>query len=127
MVGRFLPTKERELLKKIFDALDEERDGELEPDEFIGMFHQKFNLQLGIKDMQRMLKFMDFGGGDGLIQFTEFLIAGSNKAVLLSDGNLQKEFKFLDLDQDGFIGPEDIETFMTGMCSEEIIKKDNDM
>ena len=38
MVGRFLPPKERELLKKIFDALDEEKVGELEPDEFIGMF-----------------------------------------------------------------------------------------
>ena len=37
-------------------------------------------MQLGIKDMQRMLRFMDFGGGDGLIQFTEFLIAGCNKA-----------------------------------------------
>ena len=39
MVGRFLPNKEKEFLKRIFDALDEEKDGELEPHEFIGQFH----------------------------------------------------------------------------------------
>ena len=83
-------------------------------------------MQLGKKDMERMLKYIDFGGGDGLIQFTEFVIAGCSKALLLSETNLQKEFKFLDLDKDGFIGPKDIETFMTGMCSEEILKKDID-
>ena len=31
MVGRFLPTREKELLRTIFDALDVEKDGELEP------------------------------------------------------------------------------------------------
>ena len=51
MNGRFLHHKEKELLKKIFDALDEERDGELESDEFINMFQEKFNLQLSKKDM----------------------------------------------------------------------------
>ena len=70
-----------------------------------------------------MLKYIDFGGGDGVIQYTEFLIAGSNKVVLFKEENLQKEFKFLDLDQDGFIGLEDIESFMTGICSEIAFKK----
>ena len=127
MNGRFLHHKEKELLKKIFDALDEERDGELESEEFRNMFQEKFNLQLSKKDMLRMLKFIDFGGGDGLIQFTEFLIAGSNKAVLFKEENCQKEFKFLDLDQDGFIGLEDIETFMTGICREVTLKKSNNL
>ena len=36
MVGRFVSSKEKELLYKIFDALDVEKDGELEPEEFIG-------------------------------------------------------------------------------------------
>ena len=67
MTGRFLYNKEKEFLKKIFDALDDEKDGELEPDEFIGQFKEKFNLQLGIKDMHKMLRFMDVSGGDGLI------------------------------------------------------------
>ena len=45
-----------------------------------------------------MLKFINFGGGDDLIQYTEFLIAGSNKAILFREENCQKEFNFLDLD-----------------------------
>ena len=35
MVGRFLPYKEKEYLRKVFDALDVEKDGELEPKEFV--------------------------------------------------------------------------------------------
>ena len=34
MVGRFLSFKEKDNLRKIFDALDEEKDGELTAEEF---------------------------------------------------------------------------------------------
>lgn len=31
-------------------------------------------------------------GGDGLIQYTEFLVCGANKKSLLSAENIRKEF-----------------------------------
>lgn len=34
MVGRFIAFKEKEFLRKIFDALDDEKDGELTAEEF---------------------------------------------------------------------------------------------
>ena len=79
-----------------------------------------------MKDMQKMLKYMDLSGGDGLIQFTEFLIAGCDKRSLLTEANLLKEFEFLDLDKDNFIGPGDIEKFMYGFASKENIENDAD-
>ena len=83
MIGRFLPYREKEFLKRVFDALDVDKDGELEPKEFCEQFHLKFRMQLGVKDMKRMVEYMDLPGtktgGDGLIQFTEFLVAGCDK------------------------------------------------
>jgi len=35
MVTRFVAFREKEFIKQVFDALDEEKDGELEPIEFI--------------------------------------------------------------------------------------------
>ena len=34
MVSRFITFREKEFLRKIFDALDDEKDGELTADEF---------------------------------------------------------------------------------------------
>lgn len=118
MVGRFVPAREKELLRTIFDALDVEKDGELEPEEFIGQFHEKFKLQLGHYAMERMVLQIDFGAGknsgDGLIQFTEFIMAACDKKLLLSEENIRKEFQYLDRDQDGFINENDIEKLMFG-------------
>ena len=38
---------------------------------------------------------------DGKVQFTEFLIACSNKNKLLSEENLKRVFKIIDSDRDG--------------------------
>ena len=51
MAGRFIAVKEKDFLKKIFDALDEEKDGELTAEEFCDQFKAKFNLELPIREM----------------------------------------------------------------------------
>ena len=51
MASRFLSPKEKEKLRKIFDALDDEKDGELTADEFCDQFKAKFNLELPISEM----------------------------------------------------------------------------
>ena len=46
--------------------------------------------------MEKMVLHIDFGAGqnsgDGLIQFTEFIIAACDKKSLLSEENIRKEF-----------------------------------
>ena len=103
----------------MFDALDDEKDGELEFHEFVEQFYHKFGMQLSLDHMKKMVASMDLPGtktgGDGLIQFTEFLVAACDKVTLLTQENIQKQFKQLDADQDGVINAHDIEKFMYGL------------
>ncbi len=46
--------------------------------------------------MFRMLKYVDIGG-DGKIQFSEFMAAASDKDKLLNESNLNKAFNFFDI------------------------------
>ena len=78
MAGKYILQKEKEFLKAVFDALDNVRDGELEPEEFIQEFKSKFGLTLPKKDMERMVRHVDLSG-DGNVQFTEFLAAACLK------------------------------------------------
>ena len=50
-----------------------------------------------------------------MIQFTEFLVAGCDKKLICNEDNIRKEFEFLDDDNSGIIGTEEIIKFMNGM------------
>ena len=64
--------------------------------------------------MRDVIKNMDFAhGGDGLIQFSEFILAACQKKHLLISENIIKEFTYLDVDKDGVIGRADIHKFLT--------------
>ena len=39
-------------MRKVFDALDDEKDGELTAEEFVDQFKEKFNLELPVKEMK---------------------------------------------------------------------------
>ena len=91
MVSRFIAPKEREFLRKIFDALDNEKDGELTAKEFCDEWRIKFDMELPYTEMRKIIDCIDFvDGGDGLIQFTEFVLAGCNKSTLLTFDNIIK-------------------------------------
>jgi len=48
--------------------------------------------------MRKIIACIDFAdGGDGLIQFTEFVLAACSKASLLNHDNIVKEFQYLDM------------------------------
>ena len=46
MAKTSIAKKEKDNLKMIFDALDEEKDGEIELKEFIVQLHEKFDIQV---------------------------------------------------------------------------------
>ena len=63
--------------------------------------------------MKKIIRAIDFAdGGDGLIQFTEFVLAACSKKNLLSADNMIKEFRYIDSDQDGEISVDDIRKFL---------------
>ena len=78
LVTVYLPKLEKVTLRRLFDAIDVEKDGEIEMNEFIKVMKQKFEIEVVEEDFERVLREVDLNF-DGKIQFTEFLMAGCNK------------------------------------------------
>ena len=107
----FIAQKEKSVLKMLFDALDEEKDGEIELKEFVMQLNEKFDIQVTVKAMEAIMKQIDLDY-DGKVQFTEFLIAASDKRALFTNKNLAMCFEFIDHDGDGEISTADLQVFM---------------
>ena len=102
---------EKDNLKMIFDALDDEKDGEIELKEFVIQLKEKFDISVKIVEMEAIMKQIDLDY-DGQVQFSEFLIAACNKRTLFADANVEKCFKFIDADGDGEISLDDMRVFL---------------
>ena len=48
--------KEKDNLKMIFDALDEEKDGEIELKEFVVQLNEKFDIHVSVLEMETIMK-----------------------------------------------------------------------
>ena len=121
MIKNHLDRKEKDNLRMIFDAIDEEKDGEIELDEFVSQLEARFGLRIGIEEVQEIMKVadMDF---DGKMQFSEFLIAGCNKPALITSYTLQKVFNAIDHDGDGLLSQKDISMFLGTPVDEHFIQ-----
>jgi len=117
MVLRGLSGKEFNNIKVIFNMLDTEKDGELQYDEFIEALSKTFQLECVEKEMQKILAYTDMNG-DGIIQFTEFMISGCNKRDMLTDYNLKNAFNAMDHDKNGKISKDDYEFIVRGFADD---------
>ena len=118
MIGTgYLDKAEKNNLKMIFDALDDEKDGELELKEFIIQFKEKFDITIKLKEMEEIMKQIDLDY-DGAVSFTEFQIAACNKRALFTEEKLLKCFEHIDADADGEISLDDMRAFLGEDCDE---------
>jgi len=51
--------REKENLRMIFDALDEEKDGEIELSEFVIQLKEKFDISVNIEEIEAIMKQCD--------------------------------------------------------------------
>ena len=59
LVTVYLPKAEKVMLRRLFDAIDVEKDGEIEMDEFIMVMKQKFQIEVSVDDFERVLMEVD--------------------------------------------------------------------
>ena len=52
----YLDGKEKDNLRMIFDALDEEKDGNIQLEEFVVQFRQKFDIKVELPVMEQIMK-----------------------------------------------------------------------
>ena len=111
---------ERDNLKMIFDALDEEKDGEIELKEFLSEMKNKFDIIIPLKEMEQIIKQVDLDY-DGKVQFSEFLIATCNKRILFREHNLRECFKYMDANGDGVVTESDLKEFLGGEVTDSYV------
>ena len=95
----------------VFDCLDEHKNGELSPLDFMKGFKDKFNLLVTEPEMNKIMKDVNLVNPK-TISFTEFLMAACNKNNLLTEANLRQMFTTIDDDGDQFITRQDFKKFV---------------
>ena len=98
-----ITNKERDRLRKLFDAMDIDFDGRLSLDEV-----QRGLIKLGLakgdarNEAKKIFKIADIDQ-NGYLEFNEWCTSAMNKRKLLKRPHLQAAFQMLDKDKDGFI------------------------
>eukprot|EP00347_Sterkiella_histriomuscorum_P003644 403363499 len=111
MVRAVIDKKEKDNLQIMFEALDDNKDGEINLKEFVTNFKSKFNINVSDSEMAKIIRQIDLNG-DREISFTEFLVGASNKQNLLTEFNLQLTFAWIDINKDQFITRDDLKEFI---------------
>lgn len=103
--------KEKDNLQILFEAIDDNKDGEVNLREFVSNYKSKFNISISEPEMAKIIRQVDLNG-DREVSFTEFVMGASNKFTLLNETNLSNAFAWIDMDKDGFITREDLKEFV---------------
>lgn len=103
MIGQ----EEKEYLEKIFKALDKNGDGHLSKEEILEGYEEHFGIPINEEDVDKMMKNVDIDG-NGVIEYTEFVMATMNEKNMVSNEKLQQAFKMFDKDGSGTITPDEI-------------------
>lgn len=88
--------KEKEVLQQTFMALDKNADGKLSREELLEGYTAIYgNIEHANQEVEQIMKNVD-SDNNGYIDYSEFLMASTNKKKLLSKENLKKAFDLFD-------------------------------
>ncbi len=111
LVKLSLSRHEREGLSLIFEGIDEDRDCVVSMRDIVKYFKDKFGMQISDEVYDKVEKQFGKKGGGG-IGYTEFLMAGCNKNVILSEANLKHLYAYIDTSGNGLLSREEVKTFL---------------
>jgi calcium-dependent protein kinase len=83
-------------LRRIFINFDDNGDGRLTKDELIKGLNLILNEEESEKEVNRLMDIIDVDG-NGFIEYEEFLRAGLDKKVILTEDNLKTAFQMFDI------------------------------
>ena len=101
-----LDEKETAKLNKMFAAIDLDHKGFIDKDELIKAF-KKANIDVTEEKVDELLHNVDTSE-DGLIDYTEFLVAATDFVRIFDNKRIKSAFDYLDIDKSGFITIENL-------------------
>lgn len=87
--------------------MDKNGDGHLSKEEILEGYEEHFGVPINEEEVDKMMKNVDIDG-NGVIEYTEFVMATMNEKNLVSQEKLQAAFRMFDKDNSGTISPEEI-------------------
>eukprot|EP00829_Urostomides_striatus_P014491 TRINITY_DN4306_c0_g1_i3.p1 TRINITY_DN4306_c0_g1~~TRINITY_DN4306_c0_g1_i3.p1 ORF type:complete len:484 (-),score=139.28 TRINITY_DN4306_c0_g1_i3:11-1462(-) len=107
---QLMDKKEKEVLQQTFMALDKNADGKLSREELLEGYTTIYgNIEQANQEVEQIMKNVD-SDNNGFIDYSEFLMASTNKKKLLSKENLKKAFDLFDKDSSGTISADEVKT-----------------
>lgn len=109
-------------LQKAFAALDIDGNGTLSKEELIKGYKEtmpSYDEALILKIVEDLMEQADVNQ-QGEINFTDFIVAATNREQKLHEEHIEKAFKMLDLDGNGFIDVNELKQSMSGVRLSEV-------
>ena len=110
-------------LKKEFDKIDVNKDGEISLDELILCLQTIYPPEEAKKRAIDIFREIDFNN-DGSINFSEFLTVNLQKEKLLNEDMLRKAFNLFDIDGNGYITIDELKETLNLNLNNQIDWKD---
>jgi calcium-dependent protein kinase len=104
--NQVISTRDTKELRELFKSLDTNCDGKLSKEELVKGFNESNN------DLISSIMFRVDTDKNGFIDLDEFLIAAFNQQTLLSKENMKKAFDMFDLDGNGTVSYEELQTVL---------------
>lgn len=94
-------------MERIFKSLDKNGDGHLSKEEILEGYEEHFGIPINEEDVDNMMRNVDIDG-NGVIDYTEFVMATMNEKNMVNNEKLMQAFKMFDKDNSGTITPDEI-------------------
>jgi len=98
---------EKEKLMQVFNALDKEGDGKLSKQGLVEGWAKLGGENISQEEIAEIMKQIDVDN-NGLIDYSEFVMAATAKQTALSEEKIKLVFNYLDKDKKGYVDSEDI-------------------
>lgn len=113
IASQLLSKNEAAKLAETFRELDSNGDGKLSKEELVEAYTKQLGAERALEEAQHIMEQVDVNNS-GFIDYTEFIMASTEKEVLLSKANLDTAFKAFDADGSGKISAKELRELFCG-------------
>ena len=111
--SQLISREEAKKLAEHFKALDKNGDGKLSREELLEAYKNTMGYEAALEEVEKIMQQVD-SNNSGFIDYSEFLLASSQKENLLSKNNLDSAFRAFDSDGNGKISASELKELLGG-------------